>query len=582
VYAVTDIDTSKKFNPNLTILDPAPAGLAPADTISDSAGAGGTDFVRMITADSARVVSPKPRTVITANTVAYEIEPMLPVDSVKLFVHHSQNRRDTLGVISSPPYKAIWDCASAPDQDPAHLQFGYILYAPGLVIVSPPKPHLWALRRGSQAPSHTRHYSIRQQGRASDFPLDGSRDKWSRAQSGRFEGESGIGEFRMLWSSAKLYFTAWINDTSITPGDFVELHLDMYRDRTDFPGITHRSLRFGPFTRSITFTGEYIEGKGYVRCDSLGQLFRDEMDWRAVTELDRGYTIEAAIPFSLLSGFELPPSQIGMDITVMNVDRVTRGGNAGDLFDDLFGDDEDDVSAALDTDADNANDDTGKLQTSHSTLQTPIKRTVNPIGATIGRIEHDTSYYSWAGGGRFTRYSPNTWGTARFSHAAIWFKMLFYALVAIILIFAVLTIMQTVLARRNEIKEDRMMEDNYSPVTEAVIECIENRLTETGFGIKDVLKSIDKNENEVAAALQKDLDITFDRLLTIRRIKRSQGLMKDPDLTIDKIAAMCGFADVNAYRAQYTALMNVDPEISRQAVQDRIREDREAEEDDDD
>jgi len=478
-----------------------------------------------------------------------------------------------------------------PDQDPAHLQFGYVLYAPGVIIISPAMPHHWTLKRGGgRAPSKDR-YSIRQQTAHKAFPLDGDRAKWDRAMSGRIgDAKRNIGEFRIIWTGARLYFTAWVNDSSITPGDFVELHLDMYSDPADFPGMTHRSLRFGPLTRSMVFIGSYTEGKGYARCDSIGQLFRDEMNWRSVVDPNgKWYTIEAAIPLSLLSGFELPPKSIGMDVTVVNVDRVTRGGNVDDLFgddDDFDIEDDDDntegddrrggnLPPAVDsvTNADNIN--TGNAK--------PIKRIVKPIGAMIGRIEHDTSFYSWAGSTQFTRYSPSTWGTAKFTHAIVWFKVIFFILTALALISALLTILQTFITRRNEIREDKMMdEDNYSPVTTAVIECVEKGLADANFGLKDVLKSIDKKEDEVTAALQKDLEVTFDKLLLVKRIKRSQGLMKDPDLDIEKIAEMSGFANVNTYREQYKAQMNVDPKISRAAVLDRIREDKEAEEEDDD
>jgi AraC-like DNA-binding protein len=535
----------------------------------------------MFTADSARFISPKPRTIITGNSVVCEIEPRMPVDSVKLFVRHSQNRIDTLGTITSPPYRAVWNCEAVPDQDPAHLQFGYILYTPKAIITSPAMPHHWALMRGGRAPSKER-YRIRQQTAHAAFPLDGDRAKWERAISGRIgDAKRNIGEFRMIWTGARLYFTAWVNDSSITPGDFVELHLDMHSDPADFPGMTHRSLRFGPLTRSVAFIGEYVEGKGYVSCDSIGLLFRDEMVWRSVIDPNgKWYTIEAAIPHSLLSGFDLPPKTIGMDVTVMNVDRVTRGGNAGDLF----GDDDD---FDIDDDGDNMGGDLNRGDGDGDTVKDadtrPARRVVNPIGAMIGRIEHDTSFYSWAGAGRFTRYSPSSWGTARFTHATTWFRILFFMLITLAIAFPLLNIIQTFTSGHKEAKEDKLMdEDNYSPITEAVIECVEKRLADADFGLKDVLQSIDGNEEEVVSALQKDLGITFCKLLTVRRIKRSQGLMKDPGLDIEKIAARCGFADVNTYREQYTAQMNVDPEISRTAVQDRIREDREMEEEDDD
>jgi len=556
-HAVTNIDSTARFNPGLQILDPA-------GSAGDSTAAPAPTIIKMFTADSARFISPKPREAITGNTAVCEIEPKMPVDSVKIFVRHSQNRLDTIGTASAPPYKAVWDCSNVPDQDGAHLQFGYALYLPDAIIVSPPTPHRWALKREERMPSN-RQYNIRQQARESEFPLDGDRAKWNRAQTARI---GDIGEFAILWTSAKLYFAAWINDSSVTPGDFVELHLDMYRDRADFTNITHRSLRFSPLTRSIAFVGEYVEGKGYVRNDSLTQLLRDDIDWKAAVDTNgKGYTIEAAIPLSLLSGFDLPQTKIGMDVAVMNIDRVTRSGNAANLFDD----DENDSD-------DNNNSGDNPPPTANTAT-----RAVAPIGAMIGRIENDTAFYSWAGATQFTRYSPGTWGTAEFAQEATWLKAIFYMLIGLAAIFPIITIIQTFTTRRNEMRDEKIMDDdNYSPITEAVMECVEKGLANANFGLKDVLKSINETETNVTAALQKDLDSSFDKLLTYRRIKRSQGLMKDADISIEEIAEMCGFADVGKYKELYAAQMMVDPEISRDAVLDRIREDLEAEEEDDD
>jgi len=318
----------------------------------------------------------------------------------------------------------------------------------------------------------------------------------------------------------------------------------MARSRADFPDMNHRTFRFGPLTRSMSFVGDFIDGR-YVPNDSVSYLLSEEMIWRTAMNPDRrGYVIEAVMPFSLLSGFDLPPPRIGFDVTVMNVDRVVRRGSVADLFGDSL--------------------------------------RVMPIGATFGRIEYDTAFYSWAGGGRFTRYSPSSWGTARFNQATFMFKLMFYFVLFLFCASPPLIIMQAILGRRKEAVEDRAMEDDFSPLTEAVIEAIEEELTDANFGISDAATSVGKTEEEIAAALAKDMDSTFDRLLTFRRIKRSQGLMRNVELSIDDIAERCGFPDVGTYRERYKAQMSVNPEVSREALLDRIREEREEDEEDDD
>jgi len=95
LYATTDIDTTRKFKPDLVILDPKKQADTAATVVintNDSTATGDSTnintptIIRMFVADSAKFISPKPRTIITGNTVTCEIEPRMPVDSVKLFV----------------------------------------------------------------------------------------------------------------------------------------------------------------------------------------------------------------------------------------------------------------------------------------------------------------------------------------------------------------------------------------------------------------------------------------------------------------------------------------------------------------
>ncbi|GBU21664.1 hypothetical protein R80B4_01564 [Fibrobacteres bacterium R8-0-B4] len=307
------------LNRELIILRPGGAGSSNNDTArsTQSPAPEPPPRLKTVTADSAKIVSPPPRSVITNCPAVYEIEPSLPVDSALLFVRHSRGRIDTLAVISSPPYMAAWDCAGVPDQDQTHLQFGYILYrGDSLSVASPPMPHLWALFRGKQA-APTRSYRVKQlTSAADDFNVDGDTSKWSDVEGAGIVGGGTETTFKLLWTGAKLYFIAHVRDNTVSGGDFVELHLDMRRDRALFPGINHRSLRFSPRGRNVFFVGEYIDGK-YVRSDSITQLLKDETEWKAAVNAD-GYVVEAAIPFSLLSDFDFPPSKIGFDVSVMD------------------------------------------------------------------------------------------------------------------------------------------------------------------------------------------------------------------------------------------------------------------------
>jgi AraC-like DNA-binding protein len=416
----------------------------------------------------------------------------------------------------------VWECAGVPDHDQTHLQFGYILYAgDSLTIASPPMPHVWALLRGGGSDKKGRaSYRIKQLAVDNGFEVDCDTSKWNGVEGAEIviasEGNQNVdvATFKMLWTGVKLYFIARVRDSTISSEDFVELHVDMRRDRSVFPGINHRSLRFSPRSRSIFFVGEFADGK-YAPSDSIVNLLTGEAEWKSFS-VPGGYVVEAAIPFSLLSDLDFPPHKIGFDVS------GTDAGGETELF------------------------------------------------------------YSWAGAGRFTRYSPSVWGTARIDRAApgLRFVLLFALFISG---FAILGFVAYLFnSHRQEAKETKAETGSASPVTEAAVEEIEKQLSNADLSIGDISKAINKPAGEIATALMADLGCTFERQLEYKRVKRSQKLMRDPELSMEDIAARCGFADVNAYRKSYAAQMRVAPEVSREAMLERIREDQEAENEDDD
>jgi AraC-like DNA-binding protein len=194
----------------------------------------------------------------------------------------------------------------------------------------------------------------------------------------------------------------------------------------------------------------------------------------------------------------------------------------------------------------------------------------------------EETFYSWAGAERFTRYSPSRWGTARIKDAAPALK---YVLIFALFIsgFALIGfVIYLFFSHRQESKEIKAETKGVSPLTESVVEQIEKQLSNANLGINDVSKSVNIPAEEIATALKNDLGCTFEQQLTYKRVKRSQKLMREPEITMEEIAARCGFADVDAYRKSYVAQMKVDPEVSRKAMLERIREDQEAEREDDD
>jgi len=460
---------------------------------------------RVVAADSARIISPPVRSVLTSDSVVYEIELTGKADSAALWVHHSHRIAETLGVFTSPPYKAVWRNSHVKNQDQIHLQFGYTLYhSDSLIITSPPLPHRWALERGKSRPSK-KSYMIRETLKADSFPIDGDLSKWKKIKGGQI---GDIAHFKLLWSKFKLFFIAEVKTDSVTRDDFIELHLDLYRDRASFSGINHRTIRFNPRSRSNSFVVDLDDGS-FTLNDSVNVLIAREMEWTRVIKPD-GYIIEAMIPFVALSDKEFPPAKFGFDVSVMSMDK------------------------------------TGKMV-----------------------------FHSWSGADQFSRYTPKNWGTARIRQAWFALKATFLSIIALIIFTLILVALHTISHKRKAGQYEKEEADGFSPFTEAIINCIEEHLSNEKFCMNDLLKIAGGTEEEAVNNIKQDFDCDFKQLLLFRRIKHSQRLMGNPDLDMENIAVMSGFCSVEQFTEQYMLQMRVDPQISRAALLKQIMEETE-------
>jgi AraC-like DNA-binding protein len=275
----------------------------PRDTVT-------TDSMYITTLDSARFISPPLRTPLTGGKTTIQILPTCPVDSVIIFVRHSFDKVDTLARLYRPPYSVEWNFPDLPDQDQIHLQFGYRLFHPsGRIITSKPLPHQWAIDLHGK--KSRKKYYCRQITPPDTVIVDGNLGEWKRT---RMAAIGSVGRFAFRWTSAFLYFAARIRTPSISPSDFIEVHLDPMLTRGTFTDERHRSIRFGPQSRSFCIVA-CDTGSLYMQCDSIVSLLNEGLVWRVKTD-STGYTIEAAIPFFALSDEEFPHMRFGADVTV--------------------------------------------------------------------------------------------------------------------------------------------------------------------------------------------------------------------------------------------------------------------------
>jgi AraC-like DNA-binding protein len=260
--------------------------------------------------DSAKIILPEIRKPLRGKPVTVQILPLCSIDSIILFVRHSYKKTDTLAHCKKPPFNAIWDYTDLPDQDQIHLQFGYkIFHTNGKTIISKPQPHNWAIDR--KFDKSKMKYHSKQILPPDTVIIDGKLDEWKHTPRGKL---GKVGTFSIKWSDAMLYFSANIKSDSIFPTDCIELHLDPFRTRSTFADDKHRSIRFSPVSRSYCFVSHKKNDSTFSHCDSIAVLLSEGMQRRIVTG-DRGYIIEAALPFYALSDLEFPLLTSGLEVT---------------------------------------------------------------------------------------------------------------------------------------------------------------------------------------------------------------------------------------------------------------------------
>lgn len=266
-------------------------------------------------ADSAAIVSPPAKTVFSGSELMVEVVPKCKVDSMKITIIHSGKPADTLGTFYKPPYCKLWNYDTIPDQDQLHLQFGYVIYHPsGKRIICPPMPNRWVIDRDKK---HSRKkYRAKQIINPEKITLDGNLDDWNKIPHVNI-GSKGF--LKMQWTNYHFFIAAQVFDSTISYADFLELHFDLDNDKKSFSDINHRSIRFGPLTRSTAFAMDLSDPK-LMPNDSIGVLLNNEMVWRR-NVVDNSYIIEASIPVSLLSQMGYLNPSFGFDISIMDTDK---------------------------------------------------------------------------------------------------------------------------------------------------------------------------------------------------------------------------------------------------------------------
>lgn len=465
--------------------------LTRSETVSNTTKA---DSTQKITADSAKIISPAVRSIISADSIPIEVVPRCPVDSITLLVRYSGKKSDTLGTFSHPPYRAIWNCKDIPDQDQLNLQPGYILFHKnGLKIISPPLAHRWVLDRKMEISK--KKYRSYQKDAPDTSSIDGNIEDWKNIRAANI---GNIGIFKIFWSGKDIFLAARIFDSSVTYKDFVELHFDLYNNKNAFAGINHRSISFGPKLRSNCFTANLTDS-GFVLADSVNVLISRQMRWAKKIYPD-GYSIEVSVPIFVLSDLQYPPKTIGFDISVIDVDE-------------------------------------------HS---------------------DEEFFTSWSGSEITNRYNPSQWGNLVLEQAMYPLRVV---LLSGLTLFSILIIIlfgfQLVQYHKNR-KAELTYQKEYSDFMNNILKCLQKSLSDPQLSPSTIANSLLCTTEEVINSIQKEAECTFEQFVCFHKIKLARALLRETDYSLEKIAEMTGFRDVEDFSRFFTESTRSAPEKYRQ------------------
>lgn len=89
------------------------------------------------------------------------------------------------------------------------------------------------------------------------------------------------------------------------------------------------------------------------------------------------------------------------------------------------------------------------------------------------------------------------------------------------------------------------------------------------IGRDEVAASVDVHPNHLSRLFAMFSDRTFNGFLRQARLSKSQQLLRDPKLTVEQIARLCGFESGNYYIRQYRKRYGITPNRARAALDRR-------------
>lgn len=465
---------------------------------------------KIVTGDSAVIINPKHYSLLNQDTVEYTIKPVCDVMAAILFVNYYPSKTDTLSYVTKAPFSTLWKNSHLPDQDQLHLQFGYILYhVNGDTIVSTPQPHHWIIDRNIRRSK--KRYTCKQAKPEEEFHIDGRLDEWGRFASARFPLGGG---FKCSWTGADFFLAADVHDPYITSFDRIEVSFDLTRSRTQFLNINHRIISFAPKSRSFSWVVD-MSDTGYTQVDSVIIRIDEEMEWRSGLT-GSGYTIEARIPFCVLSALQFPNKYLGFDISIVDVNDEKQ---------------------------------------------------------------NEPTVYTWSGAVPSGRHNPNEWGTIVLRQLflplkiTLAFSLLFVALLVLAMIYLMLY------KKQKDLYYEKLEKQELSPRLLDIMHIIECNIEKPDLSPDYIAGTYGSTVAELEKAFKQELNTSCRKIITLLRIKKAKARLIESDDDMEDIALAAGFTDTTTFVNTFKDLAGVTPEDWRRyRMEDAREEDEELEE----
>jgi len=241
-------------------------------------------------------------------------------------------RHHLIGVDSTAPYEAIWDCSRIPDFHFPRLRFycDIIDNAGNIAEKAGGTVKYVVLDRHAEFKSK----KFRSKFFTKSPVLDGQKNDWPASDSLQFEnGNNTITAFS-FWNRDGLFFFIRVMDQQVfTPmnrkwqreihyGDGIHLLLDPFLHRNPFPDSTTRLMEIAPngfsyikyFDLKKTPDGSPLKDFGKTATSIKGKL-------NDLKQPDSSYTMEIKIDWPELAGLTAEAGSLGFDLLNMDVDQ---------------------------------------------------------------------------------------------------------------------------------------------------------------------------------------------------------------------------------------------------------------------